>query len=146
MQLDQNEKTHFLPFLCLFVCVVCVASIGRHSDSIDVSRFRCGRCSGVLLRLGRFNPDGTPAKSRSATGFALYVKEAYGAAKVEHPNTPHRELMKIIAATWSEKKATQQQHNGTDKKMNQANEMDPHSYQLEHDMRRLNFNDDEIDE
>ena len=38
--------------------------VGRHSDSLDVERFRCGACSGRFVPLGAFSRDGTPARRR----------------------------------------------------------------------------------
>lgn len=47
---------------------------GRHSNSLDTSRKVCGQCRGRLQPLGRFNADGTPAKTRAASAFSLFVK------------------------------------------------------------------------
>lgn len=86
---------------------MCV-SIGRHSDSLDVNRFRCGICHSTLVRLGRFNADGTPAKEKVASGFALYVKEKYSAIKGDNQMTPHKEIMKLIATQYKIDKSKQQ--------------------------------------
>lgn len=55
----------------------CLVTFGRHSNSIDVTKKVCGSCRGPLNYLGRFLPDGTPAKARAATGFSLFVKEHF---------------------------------------------------------------------
>lgn len=90
--------------LLLFVLCVCVFSIGRHSDSLDTSLMRCGRCQGALVRLGRFNADGTPAKERAPTAFALFVQQQYSCTKAANPNTPHRDIMKLLSSGYKESK------------------------------------------
>jgi hypothetical protein len=40
----------------------CGKIYGRHSNSLDVTQKCCGVCRGLLVSLGRFNKDGTPAK------------------------------------------------------------------------------------
>ena len=52
----------------------CGKVYGRHSNSLDTSKKVCGRCHGHLLPLGRFRADGTPAKTRAASAFSLFVK------------------------------------------------------------------------
>lgn len=91
--------------LCpLLLFCVCVLSIGRHSDSLDTSLMRCGRCQGALVRLGRFNADGTPAKERAPTAFALFVQQQYSCTKAANPNTPHRDIMKLLSSGYKDSK------------------------------------------
>jgi hypothetical protein len=102
-----------------------------------VTRFRCGRCQGVLLKLGRFNVDGTPAKERVASGFALYVKSTYSTTKAQNPTTPHRDIMKVIAANYqSTKKATTEAATGVPSKSITAEQLE-----LERQMTSLSFDD-----
>lgn len=65
---------------------------------------RCGRCQGALVRLGRFNADGTPAKERAPTAFALFVQQQYSCTKAANPNTPHRDIMKLLSSGYKESK------------------------------------------
>ena len=44
----------------------CLQTYGRHSNSIDVARKVCGACRAPLAFLGKFKPDGSPAKQRAA--------------------------------------------------------------------------------
>lgn len=55
----------------------CLQTYGRHSNSIDVAKKVCGACRAPLTFLGRFRPDGTPAKPRAASPnkYAQFVKE-----------------------------------------------------------------------
>ncbi len=45
----------------------CGKIYGRHSKSLDVEKKCCGVCRSLLMFLGRFNQDGTPAKVSLAT-------------------------------------------------------------------------------
>ena len=94
--------SHSPVLACACVCVL--VSIGRHSDSLDTMLMRCGRCQGVLVRLGRFNPDGTPAKERAPTAFALFVQRQYSSTKAANPHTPHRDIMKMLSSGYKEAK------------------------------------------
>ena len=95
-----------IPLLVCLSSVVCVRvlSYGRHSDSLDVSRMACSRCSGELVSLGRFNADGTPAKARAATAFALFVQAQYSATKQRNPTTPHKDIMKLLSSGYKSSK------------------------------------------
>jgi hypothetical protein len=86
----------------------CARVYGRHSDSIDVSRQVCGVCQSVLERLGRFNADGTPAKRRAASGFSLFVKERFAAAKAALPSAAHQDIMRALSAEFRALKIAQQ--------------------------------------
>lgn len=78
-------RDHYLPLTTLVLpCAYsCQITFGRHSNSIDVTRKACGGCRGPLVYLGRFLPDGTPAKMRPPTGFSLFVKEHFARGKDE---------------------------------------------------------------
>jgi hypothetical protein len=58
----------------------CGTEYGRHSNSIDVAKKVCGVCRAPLAFLGRFKPDGTPAKARAGapSRFMQFVKEHHG--------------------------------------------------------------------
>lgn len=51
----------------------CNRVIGRHSNSIDVSKKGCGACGGRLELMPRLKADGTPMKKRQASAFSLSV-------------------------------------------------------------------------
>ena len=65
----------------------------RHSNSIDCARQACGRCASALAFLGRFAPDGTPAKRRAPTAFSAFVKDRFAGVKAHMPGTPHQEVL-----------------------------------------------------
>ena len=77
---------------------------GRHSASIDVTKKVCGRCKGKLT-LTRLNADGTPAKERAASGFALYVKNHYAETVARNPTTPRKDIMSIVATNYKASKS-----------------------------------------
>ena len=67
---------------------------------------RCGRCRSTLNFLGKFNVDGTPAKTRTPSAFSLYVRDNFAAARaVAGPGTPHAAVMKSLAQQWRADKA-----------------------------------------
>ena len=68
-------------------CVKCQHSFGRHSKSVNLETARCPYCLSHLELLPRLNKDGTPAKTRAATKFSLFVKENYGRIKAKEPKT-----------------------------------------------------------
>ncbi|KAK9837857.1 hypothetical protein WJX74_006363 [Apatococcus lobatus] len=79
----------------------------RHSNSIDVSKQVCGACKSKLQSLGRFQADGTPARSRAPTPFSMFVKERFGAVKAAAaPGTPHGDLMRSLSQQWQQAKAS----------------------------------------
>lgn len=83
----------------------CGKVYGRHSNSLDTDRKVCGMCRARLEPLGRFNADGTPAKARTASAFSLFVKDNFAVAKAAAgPQTPHREVMKVVADMWKQQK------------------------------------------
>lgn len=70
----------------------------------------CGVCRGRLQLLGRFNSDGTPAKTRAPSQYSLFVKGNFAAARAEcAPGTPHADVMRKLSVQWkSLPKPTQQ--------------------------------------
>lgn len=87
-------------------------SIGRHSKSLDIARKRCGHCYGQFeLLVNRTTRSGrvelkTP-NAKQPSGFALYVKENYGAVKKER-DLNHKEVMKILGQQFSAVKISKQ--------------------------------------
>lgn len=79
---------------------------GRHSNSLDVSTKVCGVCRGRLVSLGRFNTDGTPAAVRAPSAYSRFVKEHFSATKARcgGAGTPHKDVMKALAAQWAAQK------------------------------------------
>ncbi|XP_010072349.1 PREDICTED: acidic repeat-containing protein [Pterocles gutturalis] len=84
----------------IYECVLCKATIGRHSKSLDTERFVCAFCGGQLLLSQPTRKDGTPAKTR-LTPFAKYVKENYGLTKGEQHGMSHAEVMRKLSADFA---------------------------------------------
>ncbi|CAH1268589.1 GCNA [Branchiostoma lanceolatum] len=83
-----------------YQCTECGYKLGRHSKSLDVERQVCGYCRG---RFQLVNKDGTPAKTRAPSKFALFVKERYGSLKKENTGVPHREVMRLLSSEFASK-------------------------------------------
>lgn len=74
--------------------------IGRHSRSLDTTRFVCAFCRGQLVLRQPLGKGGTPARTQ-LTPFAKYVKENYGLAKREQHGLSHAEVMKKLSADFA---------------------------------------------
>ncbi|XP_065499491.1 germ cell nuclear acidic protein [Caloenas nicobarica] len=83
-----------------YVCVLCKATIGRHSKSLDTERFVCAFCGGELVLSQPMRKDGTPARTQ-LTPFAKYVKENYGLTKREQRGLSHTEVMRKLSADFA---------------------------------------------
>ncbi|XP_074030968.1 uncharacterized protein isoform X2 [Leptinotarsa decemlineata] len=85
--------------------------IGRHTKSLDVERKRCGYCYGkfeVLINktTKKGETKSVPATpKKEASGFALFVKENYGAYKT--PNLKHGDVMKLLGQKFQQLKVNQ---------------------------------------
>ena len=78
-------------------CASCGHIYGRHSQSIKPSKQRCGQCMGMLVQLPRLKADGTPARARAPSAFALFVKENYRGVQQQCPALPQAAIMKILS-------------------------------------------------
>lgn len=69
----------------------------------------CGRCRAPLAFLGKFKPDGSPAKQRVPNAFAAFVRENAADIKRALPaGTPHKEVMARVAGMYKEAKGAKQ--------------------------------------
>ncbi|XP_037263929.1 germ cell nuclear acidic protein isoform X1 [Falco biarmicus] len=84
----------------IYECVLCKATIGRHSKSLDTDRFVCAFCGGQLVLNQPTRKDGTPARTH-LTPFAKYVKENYGLTKREQYGLSHAEVMRKLSADFA---------------------------------------------
>jgi len=50
--------------------------------------------------------DGTPAAPRKATAFSLYIKQHFASTKDANPQTPHKQLMTLLAQQYQASKQT----------------------------------------
>ncbi|XP_043113991.1 acidic repeat-containing protein [Puntigrus tetrazona] len=79
-----------------YQCNRCKNTIGRHSKSLDTTKFVCALCTGRLVLL-------TPSKPRAPTPFAAFVKENYGSARQELAGQSHAEVMRKLSADFASK-------------------------------------------
>lgn len=103
----------FYPFR--WQCTSCQYEYGRHSKSIDVTKKICGRCSGMLVFLGRFSRDGSPHKQR-VSAYSVYVKENFSRVKksLGSGTISASDVMKRIAEEWKvSQEATNEQRYDT---------------------------------
>lgn len=77
----------------------------RHSKSIDTARMRCGRCRGALVFVGKFQVDGTPARTRAPAAFSLFVQQNFASVKAASIDKSHAAVMRRLAALWKASKA-----------------------------------------
>ncbi len=80
--------------LSLIVSVSIPHRIGRHSKSLDTTKFVCALCTGQLVLL-------TPSKPRAPTAFATFVKENYSSARQELTGQRHAEVMRKLSADFA---------------------------------------------
>ena len=84
----------------------CAQVYRRHSKSIDAARHACGRCRSRLAFLGKFRPDGTPAKARTPSAFSAFVRDNFADVRAMcPPGTPHQAVMSALSARWRQHKA-----------------------------------------
>ncbi|XP_052669083.1 germ cell nuclear acidic protein isoform X2 [Harpia harpyja] len=84
----------------IYECVLCKATIGRHSKSLDTEHFMCAFCGGQLVLSQPTQKDGTPARTHLMP-FAKYVKENYGLTKREQHELSHAEVMRKLSADFA---------------------------------------------
>uniref|UniRef100_A0A8C1UTP9 Germ cell nuclear acidic peptidase n=1 Tax=Cyprinus carpio TaxID=7962 RepID=A0A8C1UTP9_CYPCA len=77
-----------------YQCNRCKNTIGRHSKSLDTTKFVCALCTGQLVLL-------TPSKPRAPTPFATFVKENYRSARQDLAGQSHAEVMRKLSADFA---------------------------------------------
>ncbi|UKZ49523.1 hypothetical protein TrVGV298_003770 [Trichoderma virens] len=96
-----TKHTYEIDFKYVWTCTACGCEYKRHSKSIDPKRHRCGACK-ALLEQTKPTPRQTPTSQLSE--YQLFVKEQMKVVKSEHPNSPQKEIMRIIAERWAKVK------------------------------------------
>lgn len=79
-----------------WTCEGCGYVYQRHSKSIRPEKQRCGPCKGRLVQ--------TKPKPREIGTYAKFVQENLSSVRKTNPNTPHKELMRLVGVQWAEKK------------------------------------------
>ncbi|KAL7932372.1 SprT-like family domain-containing protein [Trichoderma chlorosporum] len=96
-----TKHTYEIDFKYVWTCTACDCEYKRHSKSIDPQKHRCGACK-ALLEQTKPTPRRTPTTQLS--GYQLFVKEQMKVVKSENPNSPQKEIMRIIADRWAQVK------------------------------------------
>ncbi len=108
-----TKHTYDIDFRYAWECDECGVLYKRHSKSIDPSRHRCGGCKGGLRQVKpvprKGKGDGGEGKEagegKGPSEWQLFVKEQMKVVKGENPGSPQKEIMKIVAGKWAERKA-----------------------------------------
>ena len=87
----------------MFSACVRTHRIGRHSKSINTSKFCCAYCQGSLVLLPSLDKDGKVAKARTPNRFAMFVKENYSTVKKGHASLKHAEIMRLLSQDFAKK-------------------------------------------
>ncbi|XP_055293742.1 germ cell nuclear acidic protein isoform X2 [Moschus berezovskii] len=94
-----NYKIHY-------ECTRCKFRVGRHSRSLDTTRFMCVKCTGTLVVLPLTRKDGTPIQPH-VRPFAKYVQENYRKVKKETKGISHGDVMRKLSKDFFAKKQSQ---------------------------------------
>ncbi len=109
-----TKHSYEIDFKYVWRCVACAAEFKRHSRSIDPARHRCGSCREPLVQV---KPVPRKAKAKDGDGegdgqgqkavseYQAFMKEQMRLVKGENPKSPQKEIMKIVASRWAERKA-----------------------------------------
>ncbi|XP_010013696.1 PREDICTED: acidic repeat-containing protein, partial [Nestor notabilis] len=84
----------------IYECVLCKATTGRHSKSLDTERFVCAFCGGQLVLSRPTQKGGTPARTH-LTPFAKHVEENCGLTKREQHGLSPAEVMQKLSADFA---------------------------------------------
>ncbi|XP_062486051.1 germ cell nuclear acidic protein isoform X1 [Pezoporus occidentalis] len=84
----------------IYECVLCKATTGRHSKSLDTERFVCAFCGGQLVLSRPTWKGGTLARTRLMP-FAKHVEENYGLTKREQPGLSPAKVMQELSADFA---------------------------------------------
>ncbi|OAQ93167.1 sprt family metallopeptidase [Purpureocillium lilacinum] len=98
-----TKHAYDIDFKYTWQCSACGSEYKRHSRSIDPQRHRCGSCKGTLTQT-KPCPRGTNAgagKVGKPTEYQMFVKEQMKIVRGENPNSPQKEVMRIVADKWA---------------------------------------------
>ncbi|KAM4660911.1 germ cell nuclear acidic protein isoform 2-T2 [Amazona ochrocephala] len=84
----------------IYECVLCKATTGRHSKSLDTERFVCAFCGGQLVLRQPTRKGGTPAKTRLVP-FAKHVEGNCGLTKREQHGLSPAGVMQELSADFA---------------------------------------------
>jgi len=90
-----TKHSYTIDFKYIWQCAQCATEFKRHSKSVDVQKHRCGACKGQLAQI-KPRPRAPGAKSE----YQKFVQAEMKSVKQEHPKSPQKELMKLVAERW----------------------------------------------
>ncbi len=96
-----TKHTYEIDFKYVWACAICGMEYKRHSKSINPDRHRCGSCKGELAQTKPVPRAGTTSE------YQKFMKEHMKTLKKENPTSPQKEIMRLIAAKWSNRAAQQ---------------------------------------
>ncbi|KAK2778307.1 sprt family metallopeptidase [Colletotrichum kahawae] len=93
-----TKHSYEIDFKYIWECTECGLEYKRHSKSINPERHRCGSCKAQLKQT---KP--VPRAAAKPSEYQQFFKEQMKIVKQEHPKSPQKELMKIIADRWAKR-------------------------------------------
>ncbi|XP_009985236.1 PREDICTED: acidic repeat-containing protein, partial [Tauraco erythrolophus] len=90
----------------IYECVLCKATTGRHSKSLDTERFVCAFCGGQLVLSQPARKDGTPARAHLMPS-AKFGEENCELTEREQHGLSHAEVMRKLSADFALKTSLQ---------------------------------------
>ncbi|WYZ43034.1 hypothetical protein EsH8_VI_000733 [Colletotrichum jinshuiense] len=93
-----TKHSYEIDFKYVWECCECGLEYKRHSKSINTERHRCGSCKAQLKQT---KP--VPRATGKPSDYQLFFKEQMKVVKQEHPKSPQKEVMKIIAERWAKR-------------------------------------------
>lgn len=102
-----TKHTYEIEYKYIYACTnaLCGLDFGRQK-TLDLTRLVCGNCKSALAQI-KPALKMTCKKEEKPNPFGLYVKENFAVAKKEHPGSPHKEIMGILAKEYHEQKSNQ---------------------------------------
>ncbi|EJT75806.1 HMG box-containing protein [Gaeumannomyces tritici R3-111a-1] len=109
-----TKHSYDIDFKYVWECAECALEYKRHSKSVDPRRHRCGVCKGELVQIKPKPRGGAGAAAGTAVGAGLaggekrvpseyqkFMSEHMKLIRQEHPGSPQKEVMKLVAERWA---------------------------------------------
>ncbi|KAF3801072.1 HMG box-containing protein C19G7.04 [Colletotrichum gloeosporioides] len=93
-----TKHSYEIDFKYIWECAECGLEYKRHSKSINPERHRCGSCKAQLKQTKPL-----PRAAAKPSEYQQFFKEQMKIVKQEHPKSPQKEVMKIIADRWAKR-------------------------------------------
>lgn len=104
-----TKHSYDIAFKYVWQCEACSMEYKRHSKSVHPDRHRCGKCRGALVQTkpiprGSGSLNGGCAE-KGPTEYQVFMKEEMKRIRQENPGSPQKNIMKMVASRWSERRA-----------------------------------------